>query len=387
MGVFSRSRNSRFSDKKLSRASRLSLVSVLIVLVSACGSSSSVTTGNAPASGGGGVTTTAGLTNINVGCDTGFFGCTPLLIAQQKGFFAQNHLKATSVPIASTTNGEAGLISGSIDIGLAPDPFVAQEKTGVQLQAVTGLTTGYFLILANSSIQTPANATPLQLMQALKGKKIGLAGLGGVAYFMLLDALKQANMTTSDVTIVNIGAIGAPEFAALQNNSVNALVTDVVAVPRLVGQNGIHEMIDFNSPGILPSYLSGAASGLHSNTFMATKTWVQAHPQQVKEFQIALSEASVWMSQPSNFSEAESIESQLTGTTLSPAGLSYVTKDVINSVMAIYVSPASMEAQYKFDLAGNLIKPIPNVNVSDYIAPGCPATLADVNKLGAGALS
>lgn len=388
MSVGSTVRNVLATRSRLGRVPKGSLLSVLMILAAACGSSTGASTATTSATSLGAskaTTTTATTTNVTIGCDTGFFSCTPLLVADQKGFFAKNHLHPTFVPISSSTAGEAGLISGSIDIALGPDPFVIQSKAGVRVQAVTGLTTEYFLILANSSIPNPKGSTSAQRMQLLKGKKIGLVGLGGEAYTSLQYALGGAKIPISDVSVVGISGIGTPEFAALENNAVNALVTDVAGAASMIGKNGIHTLVNFSSPGVFPSYLSGAANGLHANTLMATHTWVQAHPTQVKEFQTAMAQASVWMHQPANFSATEKIESQLTGPTLSASALAYVTHNVIDSVMAVYVDAKSMQAQYQLDVNQGLIKPIPNVNVSNYLAPGCPSSAAAVAQLGAGA--
>ena len=361
---------------------RFTFLSSLIVVMAACGSSSSSSSSSAGSSAKS-ATTAVTTSNITVACDTGFFSCTPILVAEQEGFFTKNHLKVTNIPISSSTAGEAGLVSGSIDIGLGPDPFVIQSKAHVHVEAVTGLTTEYFLILANSSMPAPANATPAQLMQTLRGKKIGLVGLGGEGYTSLEYALGEAKIPLSAVSVVGLSGIGTPEFAALQSNAINALVTDVAGAASLIGKDGIHVLVNFNQPGVFPSYLSGAANGLHANTMMATKSWIDSHPTQVKEFQTAMAEASVWMHQAANFKATEKIESQLTGPTLSPSALSYVTKNVIDSVMAVYVDKASMAAQYKLDVSQKVISPIPNINVANYLAPGCPATAAQVNTLGA----
>ena len=384
MRVFSRRQNSHVRATRAGRLVRLSSLSALIVLVSACGSSAAASSSSSSGSSAGkSTTTTVATSNINVACDTGFFSCTPLLVANQEGFFAKNHLHATFIPISSSTAGEAGLVSGSIDIGLGPDPFVIQSKAGIHVEAVTGLTTEYFLILANSSMPTPANESPAQIMQSLRGKKIGLVGLGGEGYDTLLYGLNQAKIPVSAVQVVGLSGIGTPEFAALQSGAINALVTDVAGAASLIGKDGIHQLVNFNQPGVLPSYLSGAANGLHANTLMATKTWIDAHPVQVKEFQTAMAEASVWMHQSANFAATEKIESQLTGPTLSASALKYVTQNVIDSVMAVYVDKASMQAQYQLDVNQKVIKPIPNINVADYLAPGCPSSAAAVNTLGA----
>ncbi len=384
MQFFSKREGARAGNRRIGRLARLSSLSALIVLASACGSSSAASSSSSSGSSSSkSASTTVATSNINVACDTGFFSCTPLLVANQEGFFAKNHLHATFIPISSSTAGEAGLVSGSIDIGLGPDPFVIQSKAGIHVEAVTGLTTEYFLILANSSMPTPANESPAQIMQSLRGKKIGLVGLGGEGYDTLEYGLNQAKIPLSAVQIVGLSGIGTPEFAALQSGAINALVTDVAGAASLIGKDGIHQLVNFNQPGVLPSYLSGAANGLHANTLMATKKWIDAHPVQVKEFQKAMAEASVWMHQQSNFAATEKIESQLTGPTLTASALKYVTQNVIDSVMAVYVNKASMQAQYQLDVNQKIIKPIPNVNAADYIAPGCPSSAAAVNTLGA----
>jgi ABC-type nitrate/sulfonate/bicarbonate transport system substrate-binding protein len=175
-------------------------------------STSSASTGAASSSASIGASSTAPaqkLTDFPVATFSGeIYGLDQ--IAKANGYFAQHGLNAQFItPSAGGGAANTLFLAGSVKAwaGNPSVPFTDITK-GADIKFAGALTDWIpfaIQVPASSSLAKMTNASFDQKMQALKGKKIGLTGVGALVYYDLLAALKVAGVPQSSVTIIGVG--------------------------------------------------------------------------------------------------------------------------------------------------------------------------------------
>ncbi|MCL2782540.1 MAG: ABC transporter substrate-binding protein [Propionibacteriaceae bacterium] len=188
----------------------------------------------------------------------------PIYVAEQQGFFAQAGLDVTIRHHGASESLFGALQAGEEDVVFAGGDEMLQAKSqGVDVVNIATVYQTYpvaVLVPENSTISTAAD---------LRGHSIGLPGEYGENWFALLLLLKQAGLTTADVTVVSIGYT---QQAALMSNKVDAVVGFTNNDAVRFAQSG------FSVRPITLSPLAGQASGLvgaglgTSSSFLASNT-------------------------------------------------------------------------------------------------------------------
>ncbi|WP_445627791.1 ABC transporter substrate-binding protein [Nostoc sp. DSM 114167] len=142
-----------------------------------------------------------------------FVGELPGIIAQEKGFFKTQgvdveliHKQYTQLVQANFNAGKYDGITSSLGI------FIILSATNPDIQGaiVIDESIGADVVVAKSKIKTVAD---------LKGKKLG-ANLGGFSEVFVTEMLKTANLTSDDVSLVQLEASEIPQ--RLKNNTIQA---------------------------------------------------------------------------------------------------------------------------------------------------------------------
>jgi NitT/TauT family transport system substrate-binding protein len=147
-------------------------------------------------------------------------------VAAANGYCEKNGLKCELKTIPAAPLGIQTLMAGDIDVAFGPAEVVIQAANkGADLKIIgSGSRGNIFYLMAGAHTETPNSAKGYPAVMAdLKGKKIGVTSRGSGAEFQLIDMLKGAGMTGSDVTIV---PVGAPNTAlpAIANKQIDALM-------------------------------------------------------------------------------------------------------------------------------------------------------------------
>ncbi len=122
----------------------------------------------------------------------------PLIIAKEKGFFAQKGLDVTLVPPADPSAPPRLIAAGQGDIAISYQP---------QLHVQVG--EGLPLVRIGTLAETPLNALvslksgKVQSIADLKGKKVGFS-VGGFEDAVLAAMMKPHGLTLKDVELINI---------------------------------------------------------------------------------------------------------------------------------------------------------------------------------------
>src|ERR671923_206982 len=150
----------------------------------------------------------------------------PVFIAQEKGFFERNGLRAEIIRINSEPTTYQALISGDIDATSGAPTGLVQSN----LQGVPVVSLGSWDNLVS---YTMATRERIEDLSQLKGKKVGINRLGGKSSLILRVMLEDAGLNTSkDVTLLQLG--GSQErLAALIRGGIDAAPVDFVFEPKM----------------------------------------------------------------------------------------------------------------------------------------------------------
>lgn len=150
----------------------------------------------------------------------------PVFIAQEKGFFEKNGLKAEIIRINSEPTTYQALISGDIDATSGAPTGLVQSN----LQGVPVVSLGSWDNLVSYTMMTREKIDDLS---QLKGKKIGINRLGGKSSLILRVMLEDAGLNSmKDVTLLQLG--GSQErLAALMRGGIDAAPVDFAFEPKM----------------------------------------------------------------------------------------------------------------------------------------------------------
>src|SRR5437899_7728866 len=150
----------------------------------------------------------------------------PVFIAQEKGFFEKNGLKAEIIRINSEPTTYQALISGDIDATSGAPTGLVQSN----IQGVPVVSLGSWDNLVSYTMVTREKVDDLS---QLRGKKVGINRLGGKSSLILRVMLEDAGLNTSkDVTLLQLG--GSQErLAALIRGGIDAAPVDFVFEPKM----------------------------------------------------------------------------------------------------------------------------------------------------------
>ena len=196
------------------------------------------------------------------------------------GYFKQEGLDVIIVPGQSSAATAQLLLSGRADVGLAqPDPIMIQRVDRqlplVSFYAVCRRGTNRLIVNPNS---------PIQSVEDLKGKRIGVNDLGSGGVIYLRARLKEAGMSLNDVHLISVG-YGTPSFEALRNKAVDAEVsfTGGIARQRIAGY----------SVRVLP--FPQDEMDQYSFSLFATQSFIAQNPDVIAKIGRATAKATVFL--------------------------------------------------------------------------------------------
>lgn len=138
----------------------------------------------------------------------------PIVIAQEKGYFADQGLDVEVVAPADPADPPKMVAAGRADLGITYQPQLhLQIAEGMPLKRVGTL------------VATPLNCLlvredgPIRSIADLKGKKVGYS-VAGVEEAMIGTLLKRAGLTINDVEMVNVNFSLSPALMAGQVDAV-----------------------------------------------------------------------------------------------------------------------------------------------------------------------
>lgn len=248
-----------------------------------------------------------------------------IFYAQELGYFQKAGLDVKIQILGSGPVIAQAVVANALDIGVANVATVAVARSkGVALKfiapaAIAGPTTMTDIIMV-------AKDSPLTKAADLNGKTIGVNGLRDLQQ---ICAMAWMDKHGGDSKTVKFVEVPFPQMAAaVEAKRVDAalLVEPFVSVAKAAG-NG----------HVLGSVLDGVGSRYMIVGWLATDTWLQAHPDVATKFATAIRQAAVW----ANAHESESAAILTKNSKLDPA-----------------VAATMARANYGLDLTPSLLQPV-----------------------------
>jgi len=147
----------------------------------------------------------------------------PLDIGVKTGIFAKHDLDVEIVVFQGAAKMHQAMLAGSVDLGIGGGPEMALIAKGAPELAVCNVAPA----VAFLGILVPADS-PIRDVAGLKGKKIAVAAVGGLAYWLTLELDRREGWGPQGMEIVEIGNNPASVVAALKTHAVDAAYTGTV---------------------------------------------------------------------------------------------------------------------------------------------------------------
>jgi NitT/TauT family transport system substrate-binding protein len=252
------------------------LVALAALLAAGCGGSSSPssTSSSSTSSSGGALEKT----NLTVGA-LAIADDAPLYLAIKDGYFKQEGLTVTAVPVAQSTEAIPDMLRGTVDVIAGANYvsfFQAESKGLVSFKVLVDAThclgnTFEVMTLPGSGITGPGQ---------LAGKTVAVNLTNNVQTLTLDTVLKADKINPSSVHYV---VVPFPDMlAALKAHRVDAV--SVIEPYITAGKDTL---------GALPvaSQCSGPTAGFPLSGYFATLAWTQRYPNTARAFQRAMEKA------------------------------------------------------------------------------------------------
>jgi NitT/TauT family transport system substrate-binding protein len=222
----------------------------------------------------------------------------PLLVAQHKGFFAQQGIEVQISEQQSAARAMAALASGGADLfcGWLENVFSAQARA-LALQSFVLLGQAPMMavgVSTRSGLSAPASSA-LPDLAKLRGRKIGVVALNSPTHTIALSALRRARLQDTDVGWVSVGS-PASAHAALRSGQIDALVHLDPFMLQLQERGEIIILADMRSPLTAFQVL-----GMHvpSSCVAAPQDFLQNFPGTAQACSDGLVQALRWLAQAS----------------------------------------------------------------------------------------
>lgn len=219
----------------------------------------------------------------------------PLLVAQQKGYFAQYGLDVQLSEQQSPGRAISAVAMGQADVVCAwLENVLSAPARGLGLQS--------FLLLGAAPMMS-VGVSPRLLgagqnkptWAMLKGRKVGVVALNSPTHTVALAALRQAGMRSADIGWVSVGSVTGAQ-AALRSGQIDGLVYTDPLMLQLELRSEILPLADIRSPQAAQASLG---KQMPSSCLAGTPDFFQRLPGTAQTLSDALVQSLGWIQQAS----------------------------------------------------------------------------------------
>jgi NitT/TauT family transport system substrate-binding protein len=212
---------------------------------------------------------------------TAVTGFTAGYVAEQQGFFQKHGVDVDFVQTNISGNIPAVIESGSSELGGPTLPSLLQANdAGLDLVVFAG---GAVYPLSGDVLIARKGAG-IQKVTDLKGKTVGVPGIGALLHIMLRRDLKANGVDPNSVKYVELGFPQAGD--ALRSGQIDAYPSQAPFTARIL-QSGAGEAV--------ANWLSATPDGTPTVIFATTRSWAKAHKKEINAMQDAMREALAFM--------------------------------------------------------------------------------------------
>jgi NitT/TauT family transport system substrate-binding protein len=264
-------------------------LAILALALGACSSGGSPQATTAGSGGGSGAPAT--LAKIQIASAPNVF-LSPLYVALDEGYFAEEGVDVEIVEIAAGTDSVAALVSGNAQIAdVGFDDLLELSEEGeeglVMVHNILNRVTLTLVMKPDLAKQLGVTAdSPLEdRFAALKGLRLGITSPGAPTDKYMRYYLRQAGLDPDrDAEIIPIGG-GSSLLAALESDQIDAFHLSP-PTPYIAEKEGFGTVLIDGPSGDVPEF-----SDFLYTAFAANREWAQANPEAAKGFGNALTKA------------------------------------------------------------------------------------------------
>lgn len=221
---------------------------ILVLILSACGSSGSGGT----STGGGG--TNGAKTHLNImvgGLSKQIY--LPNELTQRLGYFSQQGLDVTLIDEASGQSSENQVLAGQVDAGSGSyNHTIELQAAGKNTECVVQLN----VAPGEAEMVASKEASKIQSVKDLNGKNLGVTELGSGTQTLTIALLHNVGVAQDKVHFIPVGA-GDTFIAAMQQGRIDAGMTTEPTISRLLSTGVGKVLVDLRSPQSTQAALSG----------------------------------------------------------------------------------------------------------------------------------
>ena len=270
---------------------------------------------------------------------------TPLLVARDKGYFAEENLSVTWTPVAQGAVAIEAVFGGSAEVGGSAifEPMVARGNgldlmflaAGVQIRTAPPDNSA-LLVRAEDGIRAPAD---------LAGKKISAGLINSVNYVHMLEWLQKKGVDRSKIEFLEVPF---PQMAdALFQKRIDA-VWNVEPFVTFMTKSGKARILAYPYQDNLP--------GMDISNYFAKESWIKANPDVARRFRRAIDRATEFMATAPK-EERDDWVAKFTGMKLE------VVKEITLPVFSTAFNVQSLQANLDIAARHKLLKQPFDVNV------------------------
>lgn len=216
------------------------------------------------------------------------------------GFYEQEGLDVEVVHIANGPQANSALVSKSVDVIMnMPDNMILLKHRGIDTVAVVGNAVQYpFFLIQRKGLGLPTGQDYRSVMSRIKGKTIGVYGLGSSTDRFVRQLAKSANVNDADLKRAAMGGPAASVSGLVAGNL--DVSVDVLSSGILVEHMGIGEFVlDCSDPvAQCPPLIT--EGGKTSLAYFTTSDFLAANPDAMKKFVRTHRKIDAWIKDPSN---------------------------------------------------------------------------------------
>jgi NitT/TauT family transport system substrate-binding protein len=210
------------------------------------------------------------------------FDLAPVLLAQEKGFFAKHGIEVVLKPIPLNSQNPAALEAGEVDIAMPTASVLLQAVNGgLDLVAVAGYsetikTDSNFGIVVRpeSGIKTPADFV---------GRKVGVPGLNAFLHVMFREWLTMKGVDWKKVEFVETQF---PQMEGiLKAGSVDAVVAIQPFMARILGSK---------TGELMAHFIRDMPAGMSITVFASKKAWADKNGDVIRAYRAGFDEGAAY---------------------------------------------------------------------------------------------
>lgn len=210
------------------------------------------------------------------------FDLAPVLLAQEKGFFAKHGLEVALKPIPLNSLNPAALEAGEVDIAMPTASVLLQAVNGgLDIVAVAGFsetvkTDSNFGIVVRpeANIKQPSDFI---------GKKVGVPGLNAFLHVMFREWLTMKGVDWKKVEFVETQF---PQMEGiLKSGSVDAVIAIQPFMARIIGSK---------TGALMSNFIRDMPGGMSITVFAAKKAWADKNKDVIKAYRAGFDEGAAY---------------------------------------------------------------------------------------------